>query len=181
MRIAISSLIKSPSETLLIIKGTSGTLAPAEVMKKNTCTISYLQFIFILCTCLLAFSCQGLVDSIEPQFTVSQEDAVREVNTIIKLEDIHIEGHTMHIDDHSYPTMFVQLINPQDIPEDSLEAFSIQKKVAAKLKSSLKNSSQFTVYYIVFLQKYSEKVLMFDVKTKNGFYPNNFNAENLDN
>ena len=137
MRITISSLIKSPSETLLIIKGTSGTLAPAVVMKKNTCTISYLQFIFILCTCLLAFSCQGLVDSIEPQFIVSQEDAVREVNTIIKLEDIHIEGHTMHIDDHSYPTMFVQLINPQDIPEDSLEAF-YSKKGSSKTQKLIK-------------------------------------------
>jgi hypothetical protein len=115
----------------------------------------------------------------EPKFKISKKIILSDIQKITKTQQVWIEGYKTPVDDTLDISLNVQLINAREIPQNKDSIISIQKRVASKLKYSLKNPSQFKTYRIIFIQRDTIKGNFGTITSENGLYDHNFYANSL--
>ncbi|NEU06899.1 hypothetical protein GZH53_01125 [Flavihumibacter sp. R14] len=140
------------------------------------------DFIYMKLTLLLSFTLilSACNDSrLAPQFKVSKDSIYADIHKIVKTESIFIEGYKAPVDDTYSIILTIQLINAKQLPKDNDSIMDIQKKVAIKVKSFLKNHSQFREYHIGFVQKDTTKTILGTATKEEGFFDHRFNVDDL--
>lgn len=126
---------------------------------------------------LLFSACHDYV--FEPKFKDNKNIILSEIQKITKTEKVWIEGYKIPVHDTLDISLNVQLINAKEIPNNKDSIISIQKRVATKLKYSLKNPSQFKIYRVIFIQRDTIKGNFGKIKSENGLYSHYFYANSL--
>lgn len=107
----------------------------------------------------------------EPIFKVGIDTINSDIQEVVKTHDISIEGHKAPLDDKVITSLSIQLINAQDIDVSTDSLIKIQRMVAKKVKSRLKDSLQYDEYWMIFIKK--------DSLSEGGYFPNRFKATEL--
>ena len=117
----------------------------------------------------------------EPEFTVTKDSIHSAVKTIVKAKGIYIEAHKTPVDETIYLSLSVQLINAEHIPSSEDSIIKIQKKVATKIKSFLKDQLQFDEYKVIFVKRDTARALSATITHEEGMFTHTFRAADLKN
>jgi len=135
-------------------------------------TVTTHRLTLLLLYTIISTSCRNPI--FEPQFKVSKDSIYATIYKIVETESIFIEGHKIPVDDTLDISLSVQLINAQKLPVDNDSLIDVQKKVASKVKSLLKNRFQYKAYDIIFLQRDTVKGISGTMTSEKGLYPKRF-------
>jgi hypothetical protein len=140
-------------------------------------SINKLSLITIICVFFIA--CTHYDSNYEPKFKVSEETIKLNINKIIAVEEIHIEGNKIRVADSLNILLNVQLVNPKKLNKNKDYVKFIQKKVANKIKNLLRDPYQFKQYDMIFIQRDTVKGIVGKITTEKALNKNSFRLSNL--
>jgi hypothetical protein len=83
-----------------------------------------------------------------PEFKVTKESIIADIQKIISAETIHIEGFKTPQNDTVSLWLSVGIINPRNLPKDHDLLMDMRKRIAVLVKDALKDPNQFKIYDI---------------------------------
>jgi hypothetical protein len=135
----------------------SAKMFPEPNMRKNrfVSIVSYMVLLAFLFSCTFTTTKHK-----DPTFTTSLDSITNDITSLVVCENISLDGTEVITNGHSSGNLSIQLINSRNLPTDSSEITSIEKRIAKEIKDNLKDKNEYDTYSVYFISKETKGVVM---------------------
>jgi hypothetical protein len=122
--------------------------------QKTKINLIMVNLFFFLMSSLFLVSCKlTIVKAKDPVFIQDSIFIDSQSNRLISCEGINLEGKEAESNEKYNSILEIKIVNPQNLSSDKIAIKNLSKKIASFLKKCLKDSEEYNIYRVIYVNQ----------------------------